>query len=260
MVRFTAVENTLWAGGLVGHVALLFVLWIKKRFQVFPIFGTFVIFAITETITLFLVSRKGTHLAYFDVYWGFACCDYVFQLALIFEIARHVLRPAGSWLRDAGPRSLVLSLTGAVCAAGLALAISPPAKTGIALWTQRSLMFSALLTCEVFFAMVSAANRLGLQWRSHVMALGQGLTAWATISLATDIANLAMGWRSDNRVFSTICSIAYLGTLVFWIISFSFPERPREPLSGEMEKGLLSLHQQLQYDLGALQSRDKRSL
>lgn len=258
-MKFTVVENILWSAGLLGHVALLSVLLVKKRFRVFPVFGAYIVFAIAETITLFIVSREGSHTAYFDTYWTFACCDYVFQLGLIFEIARHVLRPGGTWLRDVGRRSLLWSAIGAVAAAGLALSISPPHQTGIALWTQRSLIFSALLTCEVFLAMATAANNLGLQWRSHVMALGQGLTAWATIALANDIASLAPAWRGNSRPFSTICSAAYLATLVFWIISFALPEHQREPLSGEMEEDLLALHKSMQYDLSVLQSMDKRS-
>jgi hypothetical protein len=68
--------------------------------------------------------------------------------------------------------------------------------------------------------MSAAANRLGLPWNSHVMALGQGLTIWALIALFGNLVHLALGWRRDFVVFDHVEMFAYLSSLLFWMIAF----------------------------------------
>ena len=97
--------------------------------------------------------------------------------------------------------------------------------------------------------MIVSANRLGLQWRSHVVALSQGLTFWALLTLGSNVLHVLAGWQRDFTLYDRIRGFAYLGALVFWTVSFWLPETRRAPISSEMEAYLLALHRRVQYDL-----------
>jgi hypothetical protein len=251
-------DRILWAAGFVGHLALLTVLVTRRRVRDFPVFASFIAFATIRTVVLFLIMRHGSVHAYKLGYWIFSPGDYAFQIAIIFEMARNVLRPTGTWVQDARTAFLLWSAVGTMIAFGLSLAIAPPEAKGLDLWTARATVFTSLLTCATFLAMSSAANRLGLLWRSHVMALGQGLTAWALFALFGNLVHLAGGWRHGFVYLDHTRMFVYLGVLLFWIGAFWSPERKRAPLSRDMQNYLLALHQRVLDDLEAVKFEGNR--
>ncbi len=92
------------------------------------------------------------------------------------------------------------------------------------------------------------------------MTLGQGLTFWASVALVVDVIHSATGWHSSARALDIVRSAAYVAAVVFWIITFALPERRRAPLSNEMQQYLVTLHQNVQYDLETTKPENKRPL
>jgi hypothetical protein len=254
---FKSLDNILWGAGFAGHFVLLVVLVIRRRVREFPVFTSFIAYVTLRTMVLFLISRHGSVHAYKLGYWILSPGDYAFQIAIIFEMARNVLRPTGNWVQDARMGFLLWSAVGTLIAVGLSLAIAPPETKGLDLWTARATIFTSLLTCATFLAMSVAANRLGLLWQSHVMALGQGLTVWALFALFGDLVHLALGWRHDFVLFDHVTMFVYLGAVLFWIVAFWSPERKRAPLSVDMQNYLLALHQRVLDDLERINSIER---
>jgi hypothetical protein len=249
-MKLTTMDNLLWAAGFIGHVALFLVMVARRRVRKFPVFTSLVAYQALETVTLFFISRYAGKDAYYFSYWSFAPGDYLFQIALIFEIARNVLRPTGTWVRDARSSFLLWAAVGMMVAAIMSLAVTPPKSTGLDLWSARATVFTSFLTCEMFLAMSAAANRVGLLWGNHVMALGEGLTVWALVALFANLVHFSQGWKRDFVLFTHVEMLVYLGSLVFWIVAFWRPEQQRAPLSAEMQEYLLALHRRVEYDLG----------
>jgi hypothetical protein len=260
MNDFTTLQDGLWVAGFLGHLALLVVLIIRRRVREFPVFAALIAYQVMETAVLFFVSRYGNSRLYYFTYWMLAPGDYAFQVALIYEMAKHVLRPTGTWIEDARTGFLLWSAIGMLIALGLSLAVSPPETRGLYLWSIRATVFTSLLTCEMFLAMSAVANRLGILWRSHVMALGQGLTVWALIALLGNMIHFALVWKRDPVFFDNIEMLVYLGSLLFWIISFWLPERQRAPISHEMNNYLIALHARVEYDLDRIKSAGRPPL
>jgi hypothetical protein len=258
-MNLTMLDNILWAAGFVGHVALLVVLLVRGRWRVFPVFTWLIGYQALVTAVLFLISRNGSRHAYAVAYWTTAGGDFVFQLALIFEIARVVLRPTGTWVRDARASFVTAGTIGAVIAFVLCLTVKPLIPSALSVWEVRGDLFTALLTCELFMAMLYASNRLGLEWRNHVMGLAQGLTAWAFIAMASDLAHIVLGWSREFLVLDHFLMFVYLGALVYWIVTFWLPERSRAPVSAEMRDYLVALHSRVQYDLDRVNASRKSS-
>jgi hypothetical protein len=248
-MNLTAFDNILWAVGFIGHAALFLVLLLRRRWRLFPILTCLIAYEIIETITLFLVFRDGTHQNYVVTYWTSAGVDFLFQIALIFEIARVVLRPTGSWVRDARSSFILFGAIGAAGALALCLMIKPIMPSVLDIWGVRANLFTALLDCELFLAMLYASNRLGLEWRNHVMGLAQGLTAYAFGAVVSDMAHIMLGWSREFLILDHLLMCLYLAVLVYWIFTFWRPEPKRAPLSSEMKDYLVALHARVQYDL-----------
>lgn len=247
-MNLSTLDNALWAASLVGHAALLFVLLVKKRVREFPFFTTFVASEVFRTVLLFLFLRFGTRHGYFLAYWITGFANYLFQAGLILEIGRQVLRPTGRWILEARRSFLLWGAAELVVAILMAFFVGPSQSQGLDLWDTRITIFTALMTCGLFLAMVVAANGLGLRWRNQVFAIGQGLFLWAFIALLGDAAHTALGWNRDFVVFDHIAMFTYLAVLSYWVVIFWRPEPPRQQLSPEISAYLLAAHQRLAYD------------
>ena len=248
-MNLSLLDNVLWAASFLGNAALLLVLIVRGRWRTFPIFSFWIGFQVALTIALFEVYRHGSLGLYRWTYWTAAFIDIALQLGILWEVARIVLRPTGTWVRDARSFFLTFGIAGTVIAMGLAFALHPAARSSLAAWELRGEAFSSLLICELFVALLFASSRLALVQRHHVMALAQGLTVWALLSVGTDVAK---NYISTGPVFTQLDHVrifAYLGALVYWIVIFWLPEPQRNPLPPEMLNYLVALHKRVAYDL-----------
>jgi hypothetical protein len=245
-MNLSVLDNALWAASLFGHAALLLIVIVRRRVREFPVFTLFVASEVFRTSLLFFVFRYGTKHGYFLAYWITGFANYLFQVALIFEIGRNVLRPTGRWVLEARKSFLMWGAVGLSVAAIMASEVGPLQSKGLDLWDTRVTIFTALMTCGLFLAMVTAANRLGLRWRSQVFAIGQGLFLWAFISLLGDVGHTALGWNRDFILFDYVRMFTYLAVLLFWNITFWLPERERAELSPDIRAYLVAAHERLE--------------
>ena len=248
-MTLSVLDNALWAAGLLGHAALLGVLLLRKRWRLLPVFTLFVAFQVARTCLLFLVLKYGSGHQYFLSYWMTGFLDYVFQLGLIFELAGIALRPTGTWIRDAHTAFIAWSAVGLVLAAGFGMLLHPSELRGLDLWDLRVTVFTSMLTCEVFLSMSFAANRLGLRQGRYEVAIGQGLGFWALISLLEQFAHGILGWDRPFDLFTHLRMGLYIVILVYWIRVLWRPQPQQAPPSPEMQRYLVALHAQVQYDL-----------
>jgi len=250
-MKFSTLDNALWAASLIGHVALVLILVWRRKLREFPVFSAFIAFSALRTILLFFVYRFGSNHQYFLAYWITGGANYLFQVGLIVEIARNVLRPTGRWVLEARKSFLIWAAVGLGVAAIMAYELGPSQSKGLELWDTRITVFTALMTSGLFLAMMTAANRLGLRWRSQVYAVGQGLFLWSSIALLGDVAHTALGWNREFVVLDHVRMFAYLAVVVFWGITFWFPERERAELSPEIRAYLVAAAARLEYDRNA---------
>jgi hypothetical protein len=247
-MNFSSLENVLWLSTFVGQVILLMVLLFRRRWSGFPFFVMFIGLSCIQDIGGFVAYSIGSRQLYNLVYWGGFVLITTLKIALVFEIARIVLRATGTWVRDARLTFFLVGLVGALAAFGLAYALHPVGSTFLVSLEIRVQLFASLLFCEIFLAMMFAANRLGLVWRNHVMGLGQGLGVWALISVGVDAAHGYFGVNHSFSTLSNVQALTFLTAVIYWTATFWFEEPERKPLSPEMQKYLVALHQKVQYD------------
>lgn len=219
----STLDYALWIAGFVGHLVLLATLLWRGGARIFRVFTARVLYLIVKSLTLYAIHRNGSTALYARAYWLLAGGDYILQVGIILELGAVVTRSAGVWFKRGLRQSFLWAGGGMLATALVVLAISPPNQSGLDLWSTRADLFMSIVTCELFVAMSAAVNRLRLPWGSGAMAIGQGLTVWALAVLAGQVAQLAMGWPADMVIFDYIREFIYLGTLVFWTITFAKP-------------------------------------
>jgi hypothetical protein len=249
--------QTLWLITFLEQLVLLGILIGRKRVVRFPFFTTYIAFVIAQTVINFGVYRFASKGVYFWVYWSLALVDVMAQLGVVYEMAREVLRPTGTWSRDARVIFLILGSVGAVLAAGLSFAVNPKATSGLFAWTVRLDLFASLLIAELVIAMFLAASRVGLHWRNWVMGLAEGLGLWVGLSLCVETAHSYFGWTRQYATFDELVTVAYMVALARWCVSFWRTEPERKPMSPEMHKYLVTLADSLDYDRSRLRSEGR---
>lgn len=248
-MHISGTEKLLWALGAGLDLLLLCVLLWRRRWRPFPIFTSWIALQNIRTPVMFFLYLHGLAPLYRQLYWTLAWVDFAIQLGVVLEIARIVLRPTGTWVRDARMLFLLGAFGGIVVAALFAWWISPPAETPLMAWHIRCNLFTSLVTCELFVAMSMTANRLGLGWRSHVMALGQGLTGWAAIMVLTTAMQSYWGTGHYWVLLDNIRVASYLLATAWLSVQLWRNEPERQPIDPRLRNYILALHRRVEYDL-----------
>ena len=220
-----SIEQFLWAAGLAGHAALLFVLVRRHQAQRFPIFTFLIGYNILQTLFLFGLYQKGSNHQQYVYFWWTQAFGYVLEVAFIFELALAVMQASGRLTKQAFRLFLSWSGVGVLLAALISQALTARGASGLDLWDMRATYFATCLTCFLYLAMLRAVNFWRLPWQSHVMTLGQGFAVWQFVSTFLDSVHIWSGWRWADKAFDDVGKSVYLGVLLFWIVRLSFPER-----------------------------------
>ena len=256
-MHLSLTAQILWAAGFLEHAALLIVLIIRRRWKTFPVFTVLIGFSTFRTLILVTIYKYGSPAQYSYVYWGASFLDVALQIGIIYELARIILKPTGTWVHDARKMFWLYGAVGAIIAAAIAYGINPSAPATLEFWTEKGMLFSAMLTLELCATMLFASAHLGLIGGSHVMRLGQGWAIWAVAALITEGAYSHFGPGRVGNTLDYVRTLTYFGVTIYWIITLWRPEPKRRTLSPEMQAYLQSLHTQLQSELKHVSSIER---
>jgi hypothetical protein len=257
-MQLSLVARILWAAGFIELAALLIVLLGKGRWRMFPIFSLWIGFQVLRAVTFYPLYRHASHEVYARVYWSTAGLDLVLQIAIVFELARIVLKPTGTWVSDARRMFLLLVCVGTAIAAGASYGIAPKVPNNLGGWIDKGSLFAAMLNAQLFAAMTLASTRLGLAWRHHVMSISSGWALWAVVGLFVEAAHSYLGPDWHGVELDQIRILSYQAATIFWTINLWLPEPERRTLSAEMQAYLAGIHQQAQLGVSAMSRLDRR--
>ncbi|RRA47592.1 hypothetical protein D1Y84_04070 [Acidipila sp. EB88] len=217
----------------------------------FPALFLFALLDLLASIWFGNVDPVASRLLFVRTYTAYDLASFSLQMWLLYEIARAVLRPAGVWHREAFKALSMAAVAGASLAAGATLLMQPNNVHGPAALELRAEMFASLLACEIVVAMMLSAKEVGLPWRSHVMAVGQGFMAWSLVLASLEGLSAYLGpTHPYYKALYYVRSLNYLVTLGYWTVSLWRKEPARQPISPTLRKYVVALHEKVQYDLG----------
>ncbi len=251
-MNLSALDLGLWAAILFGEAALFPILLYRRRWREFPVFTAFMGFWIAQNALLYAIHRLGSHAWYARVYWSGVLLDFAFQLAVVWEIARIVMRPTGTWVRDARRQFILWGAAGILLAAALPWLVSPPASSLLPRLELRGSLFASLVTCELIAVVTRTSRSLGLGWRNHVMALGNGWTAWAVAAILVDGLHSYFGAQRYFSELEHARMFVCLAALGYWMVQFWLEEPVRRPISPELRAYIEDLHRRIKSDLDTL--------
>jgi hypothetical protein len=251
----SALDETLWAGGFFGHAALFSILMARHRWREFPAFTTLIGFYAARTVLLYAIFLQEARVWYAWAYYSGALFDFALQLGVIWEIAHIVLRPTGSWVRDARKQFLFWGAAGILIAAALPWLVTPPAASLLHRLEVRGNLFTSLVICELIAVVTWTSRSLGLGWRNHVMALGNGWTAWAVVAILVDGLHSYFGAERYFRELEHARMVVYLAVLGYWMVQFWLEEPARQPITPELRAHILALHERIKNNLDTLDAQ-----
>jgi hypothetical protein len=248
-MNLSALDWLLVAATSLGNTALFAVLIVRRRWRSFPVFTAYMGFETVLSPVLYALVLYSSRNWYARVYWASALIEFALQLAIIFEIARVVLRPTGTWVRDARKQFILWGTAGILLAAALPWLVSPPDSSLLGRLMVRGFLFTSLVVCELIAVVTRTSKSLGLGWRNHVMALGNGWTVWAVVAILVDGLHSFFGAQRYFGELEQARTFAYLMALGYWVVQFWLEEPARQPISPQLRAYILDLHQKIKNDL-----------
>jgi hypothetical protein len=162
------------------------------------------------------------------------------------------MRPTGTWVRDAKKQFILWGAAGILFAAALPFLITPPAASLLHRMEVRGNLFTSLVICELIAMVTRTSKSLGLGWRNHVMALGNGWTVWAVVAILVDGLHSYFGAELYFRELEHARMFTYLAVLGYWMVQFWLEEPARQPISPQLRAYIQALHQRIKNDLDTL--------
>lgn len=245
-MNLSLLDTCLWAAGFICNAALLSILILKGRPRTVPWFTTWIAFGLLYTITLFVAFRVGSKHTYAILYWTGAFVDLLLQLAVVLEIASHVFLRGGRWVAGAGTRISIMGLSAPLIAGVLAWQMTPAATSALDAWDSRASLFTTVVICILFTAVLLVSQQVGVSWRSLILREGYGFIGLVLVAFVTD--TLHAYWRTVGNFseLEHVRMVAYLGTLVYWMVVFWLPERAITSPDGSANKRLETLRRELE--------------
>jgi len=231
---------------------LFAILIFRRRWREFPVFTIYMGFETVQNPTLYLIFQHGSSGLYKEVYWSSVLIEFVLELGIISEIARIVLRPTGTWVHDARKQFIFWGALGILIAATLPFLVTPPAATLLHRLEVRGDLFTSLVICELIAVVTRTSKNLGLGWRNHVMALGNGWTAWAVAAILVDGLHSYFGAERYFAELEHARMVVYLAVLGYWTVQFWLQEPARQPISPQLSAYIQNLHLRVKNDLDTL--------
>jgi hypothetical protein len=252
-MNLSALDWLLVVATSVGTTAVFAVLIVRRRWKDFPVFTAYMGFDALLVPVLSVIVRYGSAACYRDVYWSSILIEFILQLGVIWEIARIVLRPTGTWVRDAKRTFILWGAIGILAAAALPWLVSPPSASFLGGLAVRGNLFTSLVICELIAVLTRTSKSLGLGWRNHVMALGNGWTVWAVVAILVSGLHSYFGGKLYFGTLEHVRMFAYVVTLGYWMVQFWLEEPARQPISPELSNYIQALHRRINLDLDTLE-------
>jgi hypothetical protein len=214
-------NHLIWAAGLLGHLLLLFVLFMRKRVARFPWFTLLIVFYLVRSVGLAAAVRFSGHPAHLFATVILDFTDILLQCAVLAELAWISLRPLGGIRRFTLPLLLVASAVLIV----MRLAPSGHHVSLRAILVDIHFLLVVLMV-EWSILLAFLLRPLRLSWRSHVAAISFGFGIYSAALLAGGGYFTTGREMSDYVFFSFFRISVYLLILLWWSVSLWLAEPP----------------------------------
>jgi hypothetical protein len=212
-------DKFFWLTGAVGHVALLYVLFAKSRWRMFPWFTLLIANELVQSVSLLLLYRCGCSLynIYFRSYWSFEIVDAIFRIVVIAELvarAYRTLSKDGLALAGELIALILILLTGYI---SLTAQLGPQFDSTPIKIVLRASMTADALTISASLILLCWTIFTGLSLSTHMTTIASGMVGFVMAKLGSRwlvSAYVIHRWHTlENSL-----KLVYLVILATWCI------------------------------------------
>jgi hypothetical protein len=236
-----SLENALWGAGVAAELAVVALLIYRRAWKNFPVFCTYLAWTLLSDTGNFIVRRSfGKH--YLAIYLIETSIDAALQFGILVELMWSVLRPIRKSL---SPLTLLII---ALLILGLGGVIWP--FTGIEQWARlapdwriliRVQQSTAILRILIFLLIAGLSQLLSISWRDRELQIATGLGIYSIISVTVEALHAHQVYGPAYRHLNEFVVISYLGSLLYWAVSFATQESKRREFTPEIQNALLAM-------------------
>ncbi len=243
--------------GALSELCLLIILLVRKQWKAFPLFTTFICWAVLSDFAtiLFHVSFSEKLVVYIAEF----SLDSAFQSFVLFELAWSVFKPVRTLLPK---RTLWISLVVYSCIsvgcwylAGFTVPDNLSRHGYLLVEMQQTI---ALLRVVFFMVLVAFSQFFSIGWRDRELQIASGLGFYSILSLVVSVLHTHQAVGPQYHWLDLVTSFGYLGTLTYWVVSFAQKEPEVRKISPQMMRFLVSIGGSLQADRLALETAVKK--
>lgn len=234
-------DFAIWLAGVALEAVVIALLFQKRIVRLLPVFFTFCVWNLVSDLAGMIVrTRYPEH--YFPFFVAEISLDSMVQFAVLVELAWSVLRPYRSTL----PRSTIFIIAGLVLAAS---AVIWP-FTGIGSlrgftpeWTHLFRLQQTFSTLRILFflALAGLSQLLAIGWRNRELQVATGLGFFSIMSMGASLIHTHPIPAVHFHTIDTLVAVSGVCALLYWAVSFTQQELPRQEFSPRMQTLLLSV-------------------
>jgi hypothetical protein len=215
-------DHLIWATGLLAHLLLLIVLFVRKRAGQFPWFTLLILFYLLRSIGLVAALRLSGRPAPVYTTLLIDMVDVLLQCAVLAELAWTALRPLGVLRRITMP--LLLFASGVL----IVLRLAPRGPLALPNVLVLSHFLLSVLMVEWAIVLAFLLRPLRLSWRSPVAAITFGFGIYSAALLAGGGYFTTGREMRDYVFFSFFRIVIYLLVVLIWAFTL-WLARPATP-------------------------------
>jgi hypothetical protein len=225
----------------VAEAAVLVLLLYRHVWRIMPIFCVFCTWALLGDAGAFVVLRFYP-ASYLTAYLTGTVVDSALEFGVLVELAWSVLRP----FRASLPRGSLVVVVGLILALGAAIwpfAVIPGFNNWPPQWhlLMRLEQTTAILRILFFLALAGGSQLLSIGWRNRELQVAAGLGFYSLVSLAVAMVQTHLTLGSQYTHLNQVEVASYIGSLLYWVVSFSQKEAARREFTPQMQSLLLAV-------------------
>jgi hypothetical protein len=225
--------------GFLAEFALLGVLLVRRHYRTFPVFTAYIAFNICSDLLIAILSAGPNHGIAGQAGVLLLPPQYLLELAVLLEIAWHLVKPVQSSLPAKAIRVFgYLTLIALAIGALLAWQVTPNTTYAFQKLRFRLDLTTGVLRMILFMLTAGFAQMLGIGWKDKVLQLATGLSFYSAVDL---IGSLIQSEHGHSLMADHLRVCGYLIELGFFLRAFTTKDVERREFSPQMQAFLVTI-------------------
>jgi hypothetical protein len=219
-LTLNSIEITLWLACMAMEATLLVLLIRARVFRTLPVFFSCLVWWLCSDAPMMLVVRFFTQEGYQRFCVLNMTIDALFEFAILVELGWAVLRHN----RAAPPRRYVLILLVTLATMvvwSLAKWTAPAGTTALLTLYVHLRQVITILRVALILALAWWSSLQRLSWPDQALRVATGVGFYSIVELVVSILHTHQNAGPQYHLLDELVTASYLGTLAYWVLSFS---------------------------------------